>query len=667
MPEFQIYIHKYKLKRRLMPNSKTTDIFQKGALIKWQDESGCFGVADLCPWPSLGDLSLEQELNDQGDLFKRSLELAQKDYFHRKNKIKLNTGTAIQNHLIISDYKNTVPPFEGYSVAKIKANQDIYSLSDFLNTQHRHFKIIRLDFNSCLSEEKLTEFFRLLLDEVKNKIECIEDPYPFNFEKWSISKIPLAADFEKAPNWSLKIIKPSRQLVTDCLYLTSSMDHPIGVAHGLIEAQIYSNKTHGFQTLSFYEETPFHHYFKNEKNKLSYESDGYGIGFESELKKIIWQPFIDYRCSSENQIFVNESLNEKDQKDLRTLAHHFEMNICQKGHFLISSSGSSQSEDESLKLYAIKKENFLNSARRVNQHFKLTKEMNWGCVLPLYHVAGLSILARAFLSQADVCFCEWKKFSHQWVTENNIQVLSMIPSQVYDIVREKMKSPDCLKIVFVGASQISDELYQQAINLGWPLIRTYGMTETSSMIAEQLEDGSFKPFEGVVIEETNEKSIQIKTDSLADYVLQIKGGQIFVESISTASGYEGQDIIELNHGNFFLKGRKSDQVKINGYGVSLSYIRETFLNILNQNNIFFNEYAIIAIPHERSGFKLTIVSNQLSLLEPWIKTFNNTVLSHEVIYQTALIDFPIPRTELGKILYYQLSEKMKGKQINEIL
>ena len=663
----QFFIHRYFLKRKNPANAQTQNLVQAGALLKIVDESQNFGVGDICPWPTLGDLNLDSELKTRGPLFTRALELALQDLSARKNKIKLNLGKSVKNHFLIPDYRNVHESCFGQTV-KIKGHIDITQLSQFLNKSANNFKSIRLDFNSCLTADLYDEFVAQLSQDAKNKIESVEDPYPFDEARWKASPLTLAADFERATGWPFRVQKPVRTHVSpNALYLTSSMDHPIGVVHGLIEAQKYPHRTHGFMTFDQYEESPFLKYFNIHHGEMSFESDGYGIGFDTELNNYAWEPLIDYRGRSDNHILYSPALSEEDKNKLEQLKIYFETHISSTGYFLIPSSGSSVSADDSLKLYAILKPNFMNSAQRVNEKFDLKADMTWGSVLPSYHVGGLSILARAHLIKAKVFFSSWKSFSIDWLVKNNIQVISLVPTQLFDLVQTRAKCPPQMKYVFVGGAHLSPELEKSVRDLGWPLVITFGMTETSSMMAERItHTESYKPFPGVEIGQTSGGKLKIKSNSLAKYCLQFIHGQIVQKNLITKEGfYESEDLIEITDDEFTFLNKSNDLIKINGEGVSLFLLRQKLESVLLSLELNPNSCALIAVPDTRQGESLMIVfppSTAYSISDV-VDQFNLSVLPYEKVLKTHTLQKPFPMTELNKIQFAHLKEMVLNEKV----
>jgi acyl-CoA synthetase (AMP-forming)/AMP-acid ligase II len=71
-------------------------------------------------------------------------------------------------------------------------------------------------------------------------------------------------------------------------------------------------------------------------------------------------------------------------------------------HVWVASSGTRAAAGDSVKLVGLSHEAMLVSAGAVNQHLRITETDVWGLCLPLFHVGGLAILYRSFLSGAKV-------------------------------------------------------------------------------------------------------------------------------------------------------------------------------------------------------------------------------------------------------------------------
>ncbi len=305
----KIYFFKYQLKKKFLLNAKDNSQVENGALIKVEDNSGHWGVADLKPWPLLGDLYLDEELSTKGPLFRRSLKLAEDDMIARRNKKSLLKDQVMNNNILITDFSKCKLDKMVGSTIKIKASKNLEQLENFLIRAATLNLKIRIDFNSVLEAAEFESFIYRLPTAVLKKIEYIEDPTAEIQPDWSQwnRKVPLAVDFctrnyrENKNAWTFLIIKPSRQnsdaLIIDCMEgekqftLTSSMDHPVGIAHGLRFAQEFPEMCVGFSTLQLYESTEFHNYFVQHKDTINFSAEAladYGIGMTKALQKLNW-------------------------------------------------------------------------------------------------------------------------------------------------------------------------------------------------------------------------------------------------------------------------------------------------------------------------------------------------------------------------------------------
>lgn len=295
----EILFSPYELQRTDKP------LVQKGALVR-VIEGEHWGVADLCPRVELEDNDLQTEIRREGFLYKRSLELAQEDLYARRENRSLLFNEPVPNNILVTNYADfnfNDPALRGMTV-KIKGNEDVEPLALLLNTIQNDIKI-RLDFNSCLGEWSFQNFLNLLQAPALERIEYIEDPAPFSqsWMRWN-KKIPLAFDFQDGEYMAefarYRIIKPVREALpaglTKNYTLTSAMDHPVGLAHGLRIAQqdqkrLGHKNICGFLTLGLYADVGFYRYFAPHGSWMNFSTRALsqsGIGMAETLQTLKW-------------------------------------------------------------------------------------------------------------------------------------------------------------------------------------------------------------------------------------------------------------------------------------------------------------------------------------------------------------------------------------------
>ena len=186
--------------------------------------------------------------------------------------------------------------------------------------------------------------------------------------------------------------------------------------------------------------------------------------------------------SEESSLLSNPSYSQSEQERFNRIldaAHSF------PSHIWLSTSGSSVQ-----KWVGLSKKALLSSACAVNQHLFSNENDAWVNALPHFHVGGLSILARAHLSGARIY--DFKKgYPGKWNAEIFYHYLvkvegtltALVPAQLHDLVVLGKRSPDSLRALIIGGGALLPHLYTQAVELGWPVLPSYGLTECASQVA----------------------------------------------------------------------------------------------------------------------------------------------------------------------------------------
>ncbi len=315
-----------------------------------------------------------------------------------------------------------------------------------------------------------------------------------------------------------------------------------------------------------------------------------------------------------------------------------------KDHFVLLSSGTGGT----LKGYALSKQALLANARATNEHFELTQNDVWGLSLPVYHVGGLSVLARAhLLKNKVVTVLKWNP--EFWIKEiSDVTITSIVPTQLYDLVRLNLKAPTNLRYLIVGGDFLSTKLKNKALEMGWPVIRTFGMSEVCSQLASaktpESDDLSLFPIHSV---KTNEDGqLFVKSESL--FTLQFTLGSemkvTLASELSIDGYYKTSDKVQLTDTTIKHLGRTGDEVKIAGHLVGLNNLRDT-LEAYSLKNSLFGEIEFSIEGDERKGKKLVLqVLSQHSECHLEIAPLIHPVKIDEVrIVQT------FNRTYLGKL------------------
>ena len=323
----------------------------------------------------------------------------------------------------------------------------------------------------------------------------------------------------------------------------------------------------------------------------------------------------------DTRIYLNPRLHPKDTQFLLDIFETIRPKI--PNHLVLSTSGTSQ-----LKLVAIDKSKILIAASRVNASISASDDDRWLNPLPLFHMGGISIYARAQLSHAKVFNLEkWSVTKCiESIHTNRISLISLVPTQLFDLVMQESKCPRTIRHVFVGGASLSETIYSRAIALGWPIIRCYGMTETAAQI---MAEGIVYPHVKVRINTNN--ILEVKSDALlTGYGIVDQNGDIILRDPKSSDGwFTTGDLAKWNkNGRLEILGRAENVIKVSGEIVNLQRLNQLFddakLNVKFQGNAI-----LTAVKDERLGYKIVVESD--SNCEQAIKHYNQRCLPFEKV------------------------------------
>tara|TARA_Y100000768_G_scaffold387924_1_gene381029 strand:+ start:31505 stop:32566 length:1062 start_codon:yes stop_codon:yes gene_type:complete len=249
------------------------------------------------------------------------------------------------------------------------------------------------------------------------------------------------------------------------------------------------------------------------------------------------------------------------------------------GHVFICSSGTTSQGE--IKTYALSKRALLANASSVNQFLNIGSKKRWLASLPFYHVGGLSIFARSYLLNSEPVVLKEK-----WKDEDcqiDVNYLSVVPTQLYRIVKKSLRPPSSHEGIFVGGDFLATELRNQAIDLGWKVIATYGMTEVCSQLASSFVDKSFDGFLDILpIHTVSGGQVQSKSMFTSCMIFNSEG--VRIEKASRR--FILPDKIELSEDGLRLKplGRNDGFFKYKGRLFSKFQILDQIQSFLIQEN-----------------------------------------------------------------------------------
>lgn len=359
--------------------------------------------------------------------------------------------------------------------------------------------------------------------------------------------------------------------------------------------------------------------------KPGMETIMFNIDFENPAPQLI--------CHPDLRIYEEEILKKLNPFFLRD-------------HFILFSSGTTGG---ALKGYAVSKKALFANAEASNQHFQLTKDDVWGLSLPVYHIGGLSVLARAHLLKNKIVDARsWDPES--WNDKmKDVTITTIVPTQLHDLVQRGLRPSPKLRYIIVGGDFLSSKLKDEAIKLGWPVIRTFGMSEVCSQLANATSPAS----DDLVILPIHEAKIE-------DERLMVKSKALFTLEFTMGDKFKISTARELSENGFYLTkdraeisgkiirplGRFGDEFKVAGHLVNMNQLKDTLGEFLLERNLF-NQMEFSVADDDRKGKKLVLLVLEEACSEEAITILRERIRPVRIDDVRVVTSFE--RTALGKL------------------
>jgi O-succinylbenzoic acid--CoA ligase len=118
--------------------------------------------------------------------------------------------------------------------------------------------------------------------------------------------------------------------------------------------------------------------------------------------------------------------------------------------------------------------------------------LNSCCVLPLFHVSGLMQLMRSFISGGRIAFPKFQDLQSGDFPdfEKGTLCLSLVPTQLQRLMSQQRIANQLMsaRAIFIGGAPLPAAEAARARALKLPLVLSYGMTETASMVTALCPD-----------------------------------------------------------------------------------------------------------------------------------------------------------------------------------
>lgn len=315
---------------------------------------------------------------------------------------------------------------------------------------------------------------------------------------------------------------------------------------------------------------------------------------------------------------------------------------------VIFTSGSSAQPKGVIHTFDSLSNSIMNGSKVLNQK----AGDRWLASLPFYHIGGFQIICRALSTGCEIIIPDELKI--QSIISSIIKFkpthLSLVPTQLKQLLEESVPAPDELKICLVGGGFSEDSLIIDAADKGWKPVRVYGSTETASFVAaadvetiKKKSGTSGKAVENVKIKISSEDEILISTSSL--FKAYLNDYNATNEKLKNNFYYSG-DLGKLDEAEYlFIEARRTDLIVSGGENVNPFEVETALLKIES-----ISEACVFPMQDEKWG---QIVAAAIVVK----KNTDEELIKSELKKKLAAFKIPkkfffadeLPKTSLGKI------------------
>jgi O-succinylbenzoic acid--CoA ligase len=292
-------------------------------------------------------------------------------------------------------------------------------------------------------------------------------------------------------------------------------------------------------------------------------------------------------------------------------------------------------------------------------------EDRWLCILPLYHVGGLSILIRSCLYGTTVDL--FHRFDPAVIDHalrtTPVTLISLVPTMLHRLLAEHdAREWKALRLVLLGGAATSPELLEQCRLVGVPVATTYGLSEAASQVATALPaEAAHKP--GSVGKPLMFTTVNV-VDDAGHPVPPDTYGEIVVSGLTLMQGYYDEpeatartlrdgwlhtgDIGYLDEGgDLWLVQRRSDLIVSGGENVYPAEVER----VLRQHPAI-KDVCVVGLPHPEWGqivAAAVVLQAEIVISENEIVTYSRGLLAGYKQPRQIRIVEALPQTASGKI------------------
>ncbi len=291
-------------------------------------------------------------------------------------------------------------------------------------------------------------------------------------------------------------------------------------------------------------------------------------------------------------------------------------------------------------------------AKGASDRLEQTPTSAWLLCIPLFHIGGVSLVDRC---QRDHLRLELlPKFTPKAFMDKVERVthVSLVPTQLRRIVREKHRAPPGLRCVLLGGDRCPPDLFEDALELGWPVWPTYGLTECCGQVTTATPD------------EANRRRGTVGRPIPGVHVRIVHGddplpagaeGEIEVKGVACGGTVRTGDIGVLTPDGFLeVRGRHDDRIITGGENVDPMQVEEALVS-----HPAIKEACVVGLPDAEWGARVAaaVVMGRDEHPDVLAKFVARRLPAHAVPRLWFKVK-KLPRTASGKLRRGRMREKL---------
>jgi O-succinylbenzoic acid--CoA ligase len=265
----------------------------------------------------------------------------------------------------------------------------------------------------------------------------------------------------------------------------------------------------------------------------------------------------------------------------------------------------------------------------------------WLLAMPLYHVAGLSIVLRSAYAGGRIRMLDG--FEPREFTAHlgaGVTMASMVPTMLNRVLDAGPGSCDGLRAVLLGGGPIPEALLKRGVGAGLPLLPTYGLTETAGQVA------TLRPGDPPANKAYPLPGVELRIDP---------DGRIWVRGPMVSPGYVGEPDREADgwlvtgdlglideDGALRVLGRADDVIVSGGENIDPSRVEAEIATVPGVESVL-----VVGVPSEEWGMEaVCLYSGELD--ESGVESRVRETLPGFMIPRRWLRVSELPMTPMGK-------------------